>query len=297
MCTFTFSVNATAEVYRLAWTNTSPVPPVGALASTNVSIDLNSDLGDGVGEDPQALDEALLSVVTSANVACGGHAGDRESMMRVSELATARRVAIGAHISYDDRDGFGRESNGVSMEILKEQLLEQIATLDEIAHAAGSAVTYVKAHGQLYHQACIPGSVEAQTIIDAVREYQDQTDRQLAILGFAGSDLVSRAQAEHIKAVNEAFADRSYTAEGWLVARTEPGALITDPNEALGRLKRLLRDREIVAIDGTPIDVRADSICIHGDTPGAVVLARRVRAAIDSDRVKIAPFAPPPRAA
>ncbi|HAM23098.1 MAG TPA: LamB/YcsF family protein, partial [Actinobacteria bacterium] len=197
----------------------------------------------------------------------------------------------------NDRAGFGRESNGVSMEVLKEQLIEQIATLDEIAQASGSAVTYVKAHGQLYHQACVPGSVEAQTIIDAVRDYRRQTDRQLAILGFAGSDLIKRAQDEHLKTANEAFADRSYTPEGWLVARTEPGALITDPTEALVRLKRLLRDREIVAIDGTPIDVRADSICIHGDTPGAVVLARRVRAAIDSDRVKIAPFAPPPRAA
>lgn len=261
-----------------------------------MSIDLNSDLGEGVGDDPIALDSALLSVVTSANVACGGHAGDRDSMSRVTAIAAERKVAIGAHVSYVDREGFGRESNGVSMEILKDQLVEQIATLDAIARESDAVVTYVKAHGQLYHEACVPGSDEAITIIEAVKEYQATTGRAVAILGFAGSDLVKRAQEAHIKAANEAFADRTYTPQGWLVARSEPGALITDPTEALLRLKRLLRDREIVAIDGSLIDVRADSLCIHGDTPGAVVLARRLRAAIDADRVKIAPFAPPPKA-
>ncbi len=269
---------------------------MGALASTDVAIDLNADLGEGLGEDPAALDAALLSVVTSANVACGGHAGDRESMTRVTAIAAESRVAIGAHVSYEDREGFGRESHGVSMAILKEQLLQQISALDEIARSAGSAVTYVKPHGQLYHQACTPDSIEATTIIEAVQEYQSQTDRSLAILGFAGSELVRRAQEQRLQAANEAFADRSYTPEGWLLARGKPGALITDPNEALARLKRLLRDREIVAIDGSPIDVKADSLCIHGDTPGAVVLARRLRAAIDADRVKISAFAPPPKA-
>ena len=261
-----------------------------------MAIDLNADLGEGVGDDPAALDAALLSVVTSANVACGGHAGDQETMRRVTDLAAEHRVAVGAHISYVDREGFGRRSYGVSMAVLKEQLLEQIGTLDEIAQSAGTAVTYVKPHGQLYHQACILDSIEAETIIEAVQEYQAQTDSQLAILGFAGSELVRRAHEESLKAVNEAFADRTYTPEGWLLARSEPGSLITDPNEALARLKRLLRDREIVAIDGSPIEVKADSLCIHGDTPGAVVLARRLRAAIDADRVKIVAFAPPPKA-
>lgn len=260
-----------------------------------MSIDLNADIGEGIGDDPSALDAALLSVVTSANVACGGHAGDFESMTRVTELAVERRVAIGAHISYVDREGFGRQSHDVSMAVLKEQLLEQIGTLDEIAHAAGSAVTYVKPHGKLYHQAGVPDSVEAAAIIDVVGDYSARVERPLAILGFAGSELIRVARENKIKAVNEAFADRTYTAEGWLVERALPGALITDPNEALGRLRRLLRDREIVAIDGTLIEVKAESICIHGDTPGAVVLARRVRGAIDSDRVKIAAFAPPPR--
>ncbi len=261
-----------------------------------MSIDLNSDLGEGIGDNPVELDSELLSVVTSANVACGGHAGDRESMERVTAVAAERGVAVGAHISYVDRKGFGRESHDVSMAVLKEQLVAQIATLDEIALASGTAVTYVKPHGQLYHEACVPGSDEAIVIIDAVTTYQAQSGRSIAILGFAGSELIKRAQEQHLKTANEAFADRTYTPEGWLVARSEPGSMITDPNEALVRLKRLLRDREIVAIDGSLIDVRADSLCIHGDTPGAVVLARRLRAAIDADRVKIAPFAPPPKA-
>lgn len=259
-----------------------------------MSIDLNADLGEGVGENPVQLDAALLSVVTSANVACGGHAGDETSMRRVTEIATEKGVVVGAHVSYVDREGFGRESNGVTMEVLKQQLLEQIANLDVYAAEAGTAVAYVKAHGQLYHQACVPGSDEAAVIIEAVQEYQAQTGRPLAILGFAGSDLIKQAQAVHVKAANEAFADRTYTPEGWLVSRSEPGALITDPQEALVRVKRLLRDHEIIAIDGSLIDVRADSLCIHGDTPGAVVLARRLRAAIDADRVRIAPFARPP---
>lgn len=270
---------------------------MGALASTDVAIDLNSDLGEGVGDDPVRLDAALLSVVTSANVACGGHAGDETSMRRVTEIAAEKGVAVGAHVSYVDREGFGRHSNGVAMDVLRQQLLEQIAELDRYAHEAGTAVTYVKPHGQLYHEACVPGSEEAATIISAVQEYQAHSQLPLAILGFAGSELVRQAQLAHLKAANEAFADRTYTPEGWLVARTEPGALITDPTEALVRVKRLLRDHEIVAIDGSLIDVRADSLCIHGDTPGAVVLARRLRAAIDADRVKIAAFARPPKAA
>mgnify|MGYP003450737058 FL=1 len=255
-----------------------------------MTIDLNSDLGEGIGNDPVLLDSALLSVVTSANVACGGHAGDKASMTRVTGLAAEKGVAVGAHVSYVDREGFGRESNDVSMDVLKQQILEQFAALDEIAASSGTAVTYVKPHGQLYHQTCTPGSDEAATIIEAAKEYQESVGRPIAILGFAGSELVKHAQAEHLKAVNEAFVDRTYTPQGWLVDRSEPGALITDPNQALVRVKRLLRDREIVAIDGSLIDVRADSLCIHGDTPGAVVLARRLRAAIDADRVKIAPF-------
>lgn len=271
-----------------------PFPSNGTLGCGLVSIDLNCDLGEGIGDDPDALDAALLSVVSSANVACGGHAGDYESMSRVTELASARKVAIGAHISYEDKEGFGRRSTAVNTAELRDQLVAQMVTLDEIARTQGSAVTYVKPHGQLYHAACVPGSEEAATIVDAVEVFRRETGRSLAVLGFAGSALVAAAIDAKLKGINEAFADRSYTPDGWLLARSEPGSLITDPNEALTRLKRLLRDREIVAVDGSLINVHAQSLCIHGDTPGAAVLARRLRAAIDTDRVKIAAFAPPP---
>lgn len=259
-----------------------------------VAIDLNTDIGEGVGDEPEVVERELLRVVSSANVACGGHAGDDASMQRVTEQAKERRVAIGAHISYLDREGFGRNPNNVSMDTLQQQLLEQIAALDHWAHLAGSAVTYVKPHGALYHRACTPGSEESAVVISTIKEYAATTGSNLAVLAFAGSELIQKAKDEGLKAYDEAFADRAYTAEGWLVDRSLDGAVITEPTEALSRLKRVLRDNEIIAIDGTSILIKPDSICIHGDTPGAVVLARRLRAAIDADRVKIAPFAPPP---
>lgn len=260
-----------------------------------MSIDLNADLGEGVGDDPTKHDAELLHAVSSANVACGGHAGDTESMTRICEIATAEGKAIGAHVSYVDREGFGRNPFNVDLQTLHQQLLEQIKLLDEIALRSGSAVTYVKPHGRLYHDACAPGSEEGQVLIEVVKDFRSETGRSLGILGFAGSQLVSRAQDEGLRGFNEAYADRSYTAEGWLVDRKLPGALITDPTQALSRLRRLLRDHEMIAIDGTPLEIKAQSICIHGDTPGAAVIVRRLRAAIDADRVKVAPFAPPPR--
>ncbi len=266
----------------------------GTLASTTVSIDLNADLGEGVGTDPVALDDALLNVVSSANVACGGHAGSSDSMARVCERASELGVAIGAHVSYLDREGFGRNPNNVDEATLRAQILDQITALDVAAQAADSAVTYIKAHGALYHRACTPGSREAEIIIDSALQFNAEHDRKLAILGFAGSDLIRRAKEAGLKAANEAFADRTYTAEGWLVDRAEVGAVVTETTEALNRLQRLLRDDEIVAIDGTAIMVKAQSICIHGDTPGAAIMARRLKAQIDADRVRIAPFAPPP---
>jgi len=277
--------------------NCQRVNDVGTLASVLVSIDLNADLGEGVGDDPIALDDSLLTVVSSANVAAGGHAGDADSMARVCERAAEQHVAIGAHVSYVDREGFGRNPNNVDDDTLRAQILDQITELDIAAQASETAVTYIKAHGALYHRACIPGSREAEIIIDSALQFKAEHGRSLAILGFAGSDLIVRAREAGLKAANEAFADRTYTAEGWLVSRGEPDAVITDASQALTRLKRLLRDDEIIAIDGTPIEVSAQSICIHGDTPGAVVMARRLKAAIDADRVRIAPFAPPPKRA
>lgn len=258
-----------------------------------VPIDLNSDIGEGIGEDPDALDAALLDVVTSVNVACGGHAGDVESMGRVAQLASERKVAIGAHISYQDREGFGRQPVDIDNSALAETLYNQIWSLETQAAKVNSAVTYVKPHGYLY---LAPAGVDghAHAVIEVVQKFSEETGRNLPVLGLPGSPLLTLAKEAGVKGVPEAFADRSYTSTGTLVPRSEPGAVVNEPNEALSRLRRLLRDNEILSIDGEPIDVRARSICVHGDTPGAVVIARRLRAAIDADRVRIAAFAPPP---
>lgn len=258
-----------------------------------MAIDLNSDIGEGIGDDPQATDAALLDVVTSVNVACGGHAGNEESMSRVCSLAAERGVAIGAHISYPDREGFGRVPMDIESDALFDSLYSQLLDLQEHAEAAGTAVTYVKPHGYLY---TAPSGVDghADAVIKVIKKYTSNTGAPLPVLGLPGSALLELAQEEGIKPISEAFADRAYTTEGTLVPRGEPGAVVTDPNDALARLKRLIRNDEIISIEGTPIQVRARSICVHGDTPGAVVIARRLRAAIDADRVRISPFAPPP---
>lgn len=261
-----------------------------------MAIDLNSDIGEGIGDDPDTIDAALLDLVTSVNVACGGHAGNEESMARVCNLAAERGVAIGAHISYPDREGFGRVPMDIDNNELLESLYQQLLNLQAQAQAAGTAVTYIKPHGYLY---TAPAGVDghANAVIEVIKQYAKETETLLPVLGLPGSPLLEIAQDQGIKGVPEAFADRAYTTAGTLVPRNEPGAVITDPNDALARMKRLIRDDEIISIDGTPIQVRARSICVHGDTPGAVVIARRLRAAIDADRVRITPFAPPPNQA
>ncbi len=260
-----------------------------------MSIDINSDVGESVGDDPAKLDAALLAIVSSANVACGGHRGDADSMARVCDLASEGGVAIGAQVSYMDWEGFGRQEVDVDNETLGNQLLAQIYALDAAATAAGSAVTYVKPHGALYHSASIDPE-RASAVIAAARTFSDDVGRKLAILGLPNSALELGAEWAELPYFNEAFADRGYQANGQLVPRGEPGDVITDVTESLTRIKRMLRDGTIMAVDGSLISVKARSICVHGDTPGAVVIARRLRADIDSDRVRIAPFAPPPNA-
>ncbi len=258
-----------------------------------MAIDLNSDLGEGVGEHADEHDATLLNIVSSANVACGGHAGDADSMSRVCDIATAKKVAIGAHVSYPDRDGFGRRATSHTAEQLVEQLLGQTLDLEAAAIASGSAVTYIKPHGELYHH-CISNPDVAAIVLEVASRFEQERGRSLALLCMPGSLLLSEGSRLGFSTAGEAFADRGYSGDGRLVPRSGAGALITDPLEALTRLDRLLRDDEIVAIDGSSIVVQARSICIHGDTPGAVVMARRIRAAFDADRVRLTPFAPPP---
>jgi UPF0271 protein len=248
-------------------------------------IDLNADLGEGFGVWRLGDDDALLEVVTSANVACGFHAGDPSTMRRVCAGAAARGVAVGAQVSYRDLAGFGRRFVDADPAELTDDLLYQLAALDGIARVAGMRVAYVKPHGALYN-AVVQHPGHAQAVVDAVLAY----DRRLHVLGLPGSELLRSAEAAGLRPVAEGFADRRYTAEGALVSRRQPGALVEDPAEVAERAVRMATDGVVVAADGTRLRMSVESVCVHGDTPGAVELARAVRAALDSAGVTVGPF-------
>ncbi|MFD7302505.1 MULTISPECIES: LamB/YcsF family protein [Streptomyces] len=250
------------------------------------AIDLNADLGEGFGRWRLTDDEQLLSVVTSANVACGFHAGDAVTMRRVCELAAERRVTIGAQVSYRDLAGFGRRAMDVPPAELAAEVAYQIGALEVFARAAGSRVAYVKPHGALYNRV-VHDERQARAVIDGVL----LADATLPVLGLPGSRLLELAARAGLPAVTEAFADRAYTEEGTLVPRGEDGAVLTDPEAVVERSVSLARSGTVTARSGRPIEVRARSLCLHGDTPGAVELARRVRARLESAGVRVEAFA------
>jgi UPF0271 protein len=248
-------------------------------------IDLNADLGEGYGVWRLGDDDALLGVVTSANVACGFHAGDPSIMRRVCERAVAGAVAIGAQVSYRDLAGFGRRFIDVPPAELADDVLYQLAALDGIARTAGGRVAYVKPHGALYN-ATVTHEEQARALVDAVARY----DAALPVLGLPGSALLRQAGRAGLTVVAEGFADRGYTAEGTLVPRSRPGALIADPAAVTERVVRMAVDGVVVAVDGSLVEVDVTSVCVHGDTPGAVELAHSVRAALGAAGLTVAAF-------
>lgn len=249
-------------------------------------MDLNADLGEGFGRWTLTDDDALLSCVTSANVACGFHAGDPLVMRRVCEGAAARGVTIGAQVSYRDLAGFGRRSMDVPAAELTAEIAYQIGALRVFAEAAGSRVAYVKPHGALYNRA-VHDDTQAHAVIEGVL----LVGGSLPVLGLPGSRLLARAREAGLPAVEEAFADRAYTPGGTLVPRGEPGAVVEDPDEVVRRAVGMTVDRTVVSADGSRIPVAARSLCLHGDTPGAAALARRVRAALEEAGVEVRAFA------
>ncbi|MGW2506871.1 LamB/YcsF family protein [Streptomyces sp. NPDC001588] len=249
-------------------------------------IDLNADLGEGFGRWQLTDDERLLSVVTSANVACGFHAGDAATMRRVCALAAERGVRIGAQVSYRDLAGFGRRSMDVPSAELAAEVAYQIGALEVFARAAGSRVSYVKPHGALYNRV-VHDERQAEAVVEGVL----LADAALPVLGLPGSRLLEVAEKAGLPAVTEAFADRAYTEEGTLVPRGENGAVVTDPDVVVERSVGLARSGVVTAHSGREIPVRARSLCLHGDTPGAVDLARRVRAALQAAGVRVEAFA------
>jgi 5-oxoprolinase (ATP-hydrolysing) subunit A len=250
-------------------------------------MDLNSDLGEGFGAWAMADDANMLKLVTSASVACGFHAGDPSIMRARCVEAASRGVAIGAHVGYGDLAGFGRRYVDYSATELADTVLYQLAALDGIARSAGSAVGYVKPHGALYDVAFVD-PVQAGAVVAAIRAYGGN----LPVLCLPGSELSRCAESAGLRAVPEAFADRAYTPAGRLVPRREPGAVLVDPTEVKQRALRLAQDDEVIAIDGTRVAVAAESLCVHGDTSGAVTLVDAIRDAFAEAGIMLAPFVP-----
>ncbi|MGI5164138.1 LamB/YcsF family protein [Spirillospora sp. CA-253888] len=247
-------------------------------------IDINADLGEGFGVWRLGDDAALLEVVTSANVACGFHAGDPLTLRRTCAAAVARGVTIGAQVSYRDLAGFGRREMDVAPEELTAEVLYQIAALDGVARAEGGRVAYVKPHGALYNR-IVRDAVQARAVVAAVRAY----DAALPMLTLPGSAVYE--VADGLTIVAECYADRAYTPAGTLVSRREPGAVLHDAEAVARRAVRMAVDGTVTAIDGTEVALDARSVCVHGDTPGAVELARSVRAALAEAGVEAEPFA------
>lgn len=233
------------------------------------AIDLNSDLGEGM-----ATDAEVMASVSSANVACGGHAGDRESMARTIALALARGVAVGAHPSYPDRDNFGRKVLDLPAELLRQAILAQLRALAEVAEAEGAVLRHVKAHGALYNRGERDPAV-ADVLASAVAEH----DARLVLLCPPGSAMAERARAHGLRVAREGFCDRAYEPDGTLRPRSKPGALLTDPADAAAQALALARRGEY------------DSLCVHGDTPGAPAIARRARETLEVAGFEIRPFA------
>ncbi|MEA1795079.1 MULTISPECIES: LamB/YcsF family protein [Rhodococcus] len=249
------------------------------------SVDLNSDLGEGFGAWTLGDDDAMLELVTSANIACGFHAGDPTTLLATCESAAARGVRIGAQVGYRDLAGFGRRFIDMSPKDLTADVIYQIGALDGLARVAGSRVTYVKPHGALYN-AIVHHRRQARAVVAAVVAY----DSSLPVLGLPGSVFLEEAREAGLDVVAEAFADRAYTAEGTLVPRTESGAVLHDPTLVAERVRRMVVDGELDAVDGSTLKVAAASVCVHGDSPAAVDMAVAIRALLESSDVEITPF-------
>ncbi|HEY3204853.1 MAG TPA: 5-oxoprolinase subunit PxpA [Thermoanaerobaculia bacterium] len=246
-----------------------------------MSIDLNADVGEGMD------DAALMPFVTSANVACGFHAGDPTVMDTTVSLALSHGVRVGAHPGYADREHFGRSAVELSADAVENLVLYQIAALDGFVRSRGGTLTHVKPHGALYHRGAEFPDV-ARAIAEGVRRFRSS----LVLVGAAGSMLIEAGREAELAVAEEAFADRRYMPDGSLVARGQPGAVLTDPNEAAEQAVLLARDRVAYAYDGSRIAVRADTLCLHGDTPGAEAIARRIHERFRAEGIRIAPLTP-----
>lgn len=252
---------------------------------TAPTIDLNSDLGESFGAWSMGDDAAMLAVVSSANVACGFHAGDPAGILTTLRAAARHGVSVGAHVSYPDLAGFGRRVMDMASDDLRAAVIYQIGALQGLAAAAGTRVRYVKPHGALYN-VIAKDERQAQDVIAAIQAL----DPTLALVVLAGSKLVDWSRAAGLRTVQEAFADRGYLPDGSLVPRTQPGAVLHDPELVATRMVQLAREGTVTANDGSVVRIQADSLCVHGDSPGAVAMAQRVRERLQAEGIGIRAF-------
>ena len=250
-----------------------------------IRIDLNCDMGESFGPWRLGADEQVLPHVTSANIACGAHAGDPSVMRRTVRLARATAVAVGAHPGFADLHGFGRREMKVDPAELEDSLIAQIGALTAIAQAEGAAVQHVKAHGALYNMAA-----RDRALADAVARAIAACGTSLIMFGLPNSSLIEAGRAAGLRVAAEGFADRSYEEDASLTPRRRPGAVIDDPEAVVVRAVRMVRDGIVLTAGGREVPLRVDTICVHGDTPGAPELARRIRAALQAAGVTVAPI-------
>ena len=254
------------------------------MAGGRTTIDLNADVGESVGAWPMGDDEHLIPLVSSVNIACGFHAGDPLTIERTIRLSIDAKAAIGAHPGYPDLVGFGRRDLDMAPDELEAALIYQVAAVAGLARAAGAELRHVKAHGALYNRAAHDERL-ADAIARAVRRFSPG----LVLVGLAGSRLVEAGRAAGLAVAAEAFPDRAYEPDGSLLSRRLPGGVLTDSEAIAGRAMGMARDGTVTATDGSVIPLRADTLCLHGDTPGAAEHARAVRDALEAAGITIAP--------
>ena len=248
-------------------------------------IDINSDLGESYGQWRMGEDDAILPLISSANVACGFHAGSPAVILRTLKAAQRHDVAVGAHVSYPDLVGFGRRNMDVASDELTADVIYQIGALQALAHAAGTRVSYVKPHGALYNTIAT-NERQARAVIEAIL----QMDKHLPLVVLSGSPLINWAQDAGLNTIAEAFADRAYHADGSLVSRREAGAVMHDPEEVAARVVQMIVKDGVDSVEGRFATIEADSVCVHGDSPGAVEMVRQIRQRLAAEGITVQSF-------
>ncbi|HEY6507348.1 MAG TPA: 5-oxoprolinase subunit PxpA [Vicinamibacterales bacterium] len=255
-----------------------------------LTVDLNADVGESIGVHHYGDDEGVMPFITSANIACGFHAGDPGVMRAAVALALAHGVSVGAHPGLPDLVGFGRREMQVSPRDVEDLVAYQVGALAGIAAGQGVRLAHVKPHGALYNMAA-----RDRALADAVVQGIRTVDGTLAVFGLSNSKLIDAAAHAGLAAVSEAFADRGYTADGRLAPRGLPGAVVSSADDVMTRAVDMVRRKRVLALDGSVVALAVDTLCLHGDTPGAAELARLVRGALEAARIMVAPIRPSAR--